>query len=77
MPLPQTDPRPLLDLLQRNLEHNKVDNVHAAELDWGTDIVNPAFEGVDMILAADCVYFEVGLRVLSAKKRRGRHKAGV
>lgn len=38
------------------------DNIHVEELSWGEDL--PAAiptASVDVILAADCVYFEVGV----------------
>lgn len=47
--------------MQRNVEHNNVtSNVHVAELDWGTEIDPVLGADIDVILAADCVYFEVG-----------------
>ena len=47
--------------MERNITLNHVEsNVHVAELNWG----EPLPEGMptdelDMVLAADCVYFEV------------------
>jgi len=52
--------RPLLDLMKRNVEHNNVSsNVHVAELDWGAEIDAGLLADIDLVLAADCVYFEV------------------
>ncbi len=54
--------RQLVDLMKRNIEHNKVEkNVFPAELNWGEEI-NEAPKEVDIVLAADCVYFEVSDR---------------
>jgi len=48
--------------MKRNVEYNGVSkNVHVAELDWGGEITEVPTD-IDIILAADCVYFEVSRR---------------
>lgn len=45
--------------MQRNIAHNGVSaNVHVGELNWGEEITGMPRQ-VDIVLAADCVYFEV------------------
>ena len=45
--------------MKRNIQHNGVENnVFAEELNWGEAIKGMPTE-VDLVLAADCVYFEV------------------
>jgi hypothetical protein len=55
--------RMLLELMQTNVNLNLGDrrNVHVRELNWGEPLPTtlPAVEEVDVVLAADCVYFEV------------------
>eukprot|EP00667_Euglena_gracilis_P018145 EG_transcript_19241 len=63
-----TEQAPLLRLLQRNIERNRpalsphCARVDARELDWGTAqasaLVASLGAGVDLVLAADCVYAE-------------------
>jgi len=55
-------PRQLLDLMRANVQLNHLDEerVRVEEYSWGGGL--PAWiekEDVGMILAADCVYFEV------------------
>ncbi|KAJ3743364.1 putative methyltransferase-domain-containing protein [Lentinula detonsa] len=59
-----TDQAPLLDIMQQNLSLNSLQrNCIAAELDWGTSV--PASLPLpDVILAADCVYFEPAFPLL-------------
>lgn len=59
-----TDQAVLLDLMQVNAELNVPGgNLHVAELNWGEEITAvPADIDVDVVLAADCVYFEVSWR---------------
>ncbi|KAJ4472180.1 putative methyltransferase-domain-containing protein [Lentinula aciculospora] len=59
-----TDQAPLLDIMQQNLSMNRLQhNCAVAELDWGTSI--PATIPLpDVILAADCVYFEPAFPLL-------------
>ncbi|KAJ7095091.1 putative methyltransferase-domain-containing protein [Mycena belliarum] len=59
-----TDQAPLLDIMRENVEKNKLSELCVvAELNWGdpipTDIPRP-----DVILAADCVYFEPAFPLL-------------
>ncbi|KAI5288776.1 Methyltransferase-like protein 21D [Ascosphaera aggregata] len=65
-PLYITDQLPLLHLMQDNIFKNNLDNhVRAVVLDWGTEIpsdIIPAHP--DVILAADCVYFEPAFPLL-------------
>jgi len=54
----------MLDIMRRNVLLNSLESVvHVAELDWGTtipkDIPRP-----DLIIAADCVYFEPAFPLL-------------
>lgn len=57
------DLRQLLDLMRRNVEYNGVgSNVQVEELNWGEAIPVEKNEGIDIVLAADCVYFEVRKR---------------
>jgi hypothetical protein len=57
-----TDDSILLDLMRTNAELNMpgsdAKNLHVAELSWGEAIRTVPAE-VDVVLAADCVYFEV------------------
>ncbi|PCH41625.1 hypothetical protein WOLCODRAFT_137503 [Wolfiporia cocos MD-104 SS10] len=62
-----TDQAPLLDIMRRNVIMNDLsERVRVAELDWGTPI--PFFSDFprhpDVILAADCVYFEPAFPLL-------------
>ncbi|KAF4553323.1 Lysine methyltransferase-like protein 2 [Elsinoe fawcettii] len=59
-----TDQRPMFELMRRNIQLNKLqDTVTAAIYDWGSpvphDIAPP-----DVLLAADCVYFEPAFPLL-------------
>ncbi|TFK74502.1 hypothetical protein BDN72DRAFT_759811 [Pluteus cervinus] len=56
-----TDQAPLLDIMNRNIHLNNLsESVKAVELNWGTPIPHPndSPPNPDLILAADCVYFE-------------------
>ncbi|KAF9534965.1 putative methyltransferase-domain-containing protein [Crepidotus variabilis] len=59
-----TDQAPLLDIMNRNVRLNNLETiVKVAELNWGATI--PAhIPRPDMILAADCVYFEPAFPLL-------------
>ncbi|ORX41187.1 putative methyltransferase-domain-containing protein [Kockovaella imperatae] len=61
-----TDQKQLLDLMERNVEYNGVSsNVHVDELNWGEQIPGHIpVNDLDMILAADCVYFEPAFPLL-------------
>lgn len=51
--------RQLLDLMRINTRLNVPSaDIHVSELNWGEE-VPPEIPAVDLILAADCVYFEV------------------
>lgn len=57
----------LLDLMEANVELNLPDkarrNVHVGELNWGDRLPEKIpVQDVSVILAADCVYFEVSNR---------------
>ncbi|KAJ9103941.1 hypothetical protein QFC21_002404 [Naganishia friedmannii] len=67
-----TDQKVLLDLMQRNVDSNFYQHigleandgtsacpVQVAELDWGGELPSGIPHEPDLILAADCVYFEV------------------
>ncbi|KAF8204866.1 putative methyltransferase-domain-containing protein [Pholiota molesta] len=59
-----TDQAPLLPIMNRNILLNKLEErVHVAELNWGASI--PAdIPRPDVIIAADCVYFEPAFPLL-------------
>lgn len=51
--------RQLLGLIRVNADLNvETPNIHIAEYDWGTLPSGVPVEEADVILAADCVYFE-------------------
>lgn len=58
-----TDQTPMLSLMQRNIALNQLPTslIHASVLDWGSsdDMKSP-----DILLAADCVYFEPAFPLL-------------
>lgn len=56
----EADASVLLDLMKINAELNVPGcaNIHVAELSWGEEITTVPTD-VDVVLAADCVYFEV------------------
>ncbi|KAJ3758049.1 putative methyltransferase-domain-containing protein [Lentinula raphanica] len=59
-----TDQASLLDIMQQNLSLNRLQcNCEVAELNWGTSIPT-AMSSPDVILAADCVYFEPAFPLL-------------
>ncbi|ESK93785.1 hypothetical protein Moror_1065 [Moniliophthora roreri MCA 2997] len=59
-----TDQAPLLDIMEKNVAMNSLTSkCTVAELDWGTPV--PAtIPAPDMVLAADCVYFEPAFPLL-------------
>lgn len=64
-PLYITDQNPMLALMRRNIALNNLhDTVHAEVLDWGAPIPPTVPEQPDIILAADCVYFEPAFPLL-------------
>ena len=45
-----------------NADHNvDTHNIHVAEYDWGETPAGVPIEEANIVLAADCVYFEVNL----------------
>ncbi|TKA69943.1 hypothetical protein B0A49_09954 [Cryomyces minteri] len=64
-PLLITDQKPMLDLMKRNITLNNLHGtVEAAILDWGDAISSRIPQHPDVILAADCVYFEPAFPLL-------------
>ncbi|KAI9817667.1 MAG: hypothetical protein M1826_001513 [Phylliscum demangeonii] len=60
-----TDQEALLDLLQQNIKLNELeDRVCPAVLDWGVPPGNGIPDSPDIVLAADCVYFEPAFPLL-------------
>lgn len=59
-----TDQAPMLPLLEVNIALNGLDDrVHAAILDWGTELESQ-YKDIDLVLAADCVYLEKAFPLL-------------
>jgi len=59
-----TDQVPLLGIMQANIRLNQLDSsVIASELNWG-ETLPPEIPRPDLILAADCVYFEPAFPLL-------------
>ncbi|KAH0587201.1 hypothetical protein J132_11186 [Termitomyces sp. J132] len=59
-----TDQAPLLGIMHRNVQLNDLNStVVVAELNWGTPLP-PSLPTPDLILAADCVYFEPAFPLL-------------
>jgi len=59
-----TDQAPLLDIMRQNITINNLSSVcTAAELNWGTSIPS-VMPRPDLVLAADCVYFEPAFPLL-------------
>lgn len=61
-----TDQEPMMDLMKRNTELNGLTNKVKVELlNWGEPIPAPISRApTDIILAADCVYFEPAFPLL-------------
>lgn len=60
-----TDQLPMLDLMKQNIFLNHLsETVHATVLDWGTTISADIPRFPDLVLAADCVYFEPSFPLL-------------
>ncbi|CAK4034545.1 Hypothetical predicted protein [Lecanosticta acicola] len=60
-----TDQQPMLDLMQRNIALNGLeDRVKASVYDWGNERPEAIPHSPDMVLAADCVYFEPAFPLL-------------
>lgn len=72
-----TDQAPMLDLMQRNILLNPLasDVVTADVLEWGTTIKPALTKQPDVLLAAECVYFEPAFPLLlqTLKEQIGRH----
>lgn len=52
-----TDLEQAMGLLRKNIEVNNARNAVAQPLDWGADTDTKRIKQVDLILAADCVYW--------------------
>lgn len=64
-PLHITDQLPMYDLMLRNISLNSLSStVHASIYDWGTPPPSNIPTPPDIILAADCVYFEPAFPLL-------------
>ncbi|KZZ97256.1 hypothetical protein AAP_00899 [Ascosphaera apis ARSEF 7405] len=64
-PLYITDQIPMLHLMEKNISNNNLDDsVRAVVLDWGEPIPPAIPHHPDVILAADCVYFEPAFPLL-------------
>jgi len=60
-----TDQLPLLEIMKANVETNDLAScVEVAELNWGKPIPDMLPRSPDLILAADCVYFEPAFPLL-------------
>lgn len=60
-----TDQEPMFDLMKRNITLNDLSSrVSASIYDWGTPTPTPLPQHPDIILAADCVYFEPAFPLL-------------
>jgi len=64
-PLYITDQVPMVSLMKDNIQLNALSSqVRAVVLDWGSDIPSQIPSFPDVILAADCVYFEPAFPLL-------------
>lgn len=64
-PLHITDQLPMFDLMKRNISLNHLDGqVTASIYDWGSAPPSSIPKHPDVILAADCVYFEPAFPLL-------------
>lgn len=64
-PLYITDQAPMLALMRRNITLNNLqDSVRAEVLDWGAPLPPSVPKTPDIVLAADCVYFEPAFPLL-------------
>lgn len=70
-----TDQKCMLPLMEANIALNHLQNSHitAAELDWGSDVPSH-LQGADVVLAADCVYFEPAFDLLHNTLKRLVHR---
>ncbi|RDW59396.1 Protein-lysine N-methyltransferase EFM6 [Aspergillus mulundensis] len=69
-PIYITDQLPMFPLMEANIALNDLANkVKAAVLDWGTSISDDIPRHPDIILAADCVYFEPAFPLLISTLR--------
>jgi predicted nicotinamide N-methyase len=61
-----TDQAPLLDIMTRNVQMNDIegDKITVAELNWGSPLPTSIPSKPDIIIAADCVYFEPAFPLL-------------
>lgn len=64
-PLHMTDQLPMFELMKQNITLNGLDsNVSASIYDWGESVPVAIPQHPDIILAADCVYFEPAFPLL-------------
>lgn len=64
-PIYITDQEPMFSLMKDNIRLNNLDpNATAAILNWGEPIPNQIPSKPDVIIAADCVYFEPAFPLL-------------
>ena len=64
-PIYVTDQENMLDLMRHNIEHNGLsEKVEAHVYDWGEPRPDAIPAKIDIILAADCVYFEPAFPLL-------------
>ncbi|KAF2840588.1 hypothetical protein M501DRAFT_1014600 [Patellaria atrata CBS 101060] len=60
-----TDQKPMYELMEKNISLNSLDdNVKAAIYDWGSPVPPSIPQHPDIVLAADCVYFEPAFPLL-------------
>jgi len=65
-----TDQTPMLELMEHNIELNNLHNVvQAVVYDWGEPKPSGLPTQTDIVLAADCVYFEPAFPLLQATLR--------
>lgn len=65
-----SDMAPMLDLMQKNIALNDLqDHVAASIYDWGQERPSSVPESPDIVLAADCVYFEPAFPLLQQTLR--------
>lgn len=60
-----TDQEAMLALMKRNIELNRLEDTATASVyNWGEGAVSPVSGYADVLLAADCVYFEPAFPLL-------------
>jgi len=64
-PIHITDQVPMLELMQQNIKLNSLsERVQASIYDWGEPVPESLPQHPDILLAADCVYFEPAFPLL-------------